>query len=1565
MYNFVKRKKYAYLNHEQIAFAENRSVLNLPLNDISSIVVFDINGDGQSDVLRFDPLGTGLNYVYRKSAGRQNNSNYSYPDAASLRNPISMTIFSPEFDTPDLNGDGLPDYFSFAKTNRNLKYWLINRGNGTFTQRIANPGDGNIKFLQNTSNFDFIEFNGDGKADLFRYDTISGFNTLSANRTGTDTVDFLNIGLFYPFQAEDLIGSITILPDNYSINSLYDFFIFDLKTGRNSFYSSSYVPNDVVKVIRNGNNSSILINYGTILDTSIYKSTRIENLYPTAELIHDMQVTKSVSMSNGVGGLSTLEYKYENISFDLTGRGLRGFDIVSTLDVDKGIKTVKYAKRDSLGFFFTADPIFKTETYLHPSGILIDRTLEDHEVVKQLDRYKRPIGSYFTFKKSTKRYSYDLKGSLIDSVYYRQQVDSMGNVLYTVIDYGAGDVDSTINLYKDDFSKWHLGRLVESKVFRKALGKKEVIRTVFYEYDINSGLLQKETVEPTAGGNLTTSKSYEYDIFGNIIKSHVTALNNGFNETRTTTTRFDSKGRFPLEVSNPIGHKNIRSYDEPTGLVLSSTDENSLTTRYIYDDFGRLIREDSPDGNWLKYDYRKCGGQVACPTNAIHVVFKQSSLAPTEITYLDDLDRVIRNEDIGFDGKSILVDNHYSKLFYLDKTSDPYFKGETPVFSQYFYDAAGRTVESKLPGNRSNYISYNKLSTEYTNPNRQIKTVLKNARGQVISVTDNLRSSLVYSYDAAGNLTEIRDPNGNTTKYEYDLRNRKIKTIDPDLGVLLFEYNGFDELVAQTSNRGLVTKTEFDKLGRIVRRIEQEGVTTFNYDIGNKSIGKISRIIGPDGYSISFQYDSLGRPLSQTRIFSNKKFVTEINYDSKGRLGVLKYPSGFVIKHHYNSFGFLSEIRNFNNNYLIWKADQITARGQLSSQTLGNGVQTSNFWNSVTGLLDSTVSKNGAHLIQSFSYRFDPVFNLLTRVNNKYNRREEFSYDQLNRLIKTKLDGADSVILNYDILGNIVFKSDVGQYEYGQVNNGPHRVIKITPTVNVCIPTSEIVTEYTSYDKVSRITKNTGEALRISYDPEGNRSLISLSSGSKLIKQKFYAGQFMDQEVLGDTIRNINYIFAYGEVVAQLNEDNLGKRQLNFWHKDHLGSITSITDSIGNLFQELAYDPWGKRRNADWTTIVGPDTSRYILERGFTTHEHYDLFEVVNMNGRIYDAILGRFLSADPNVDDITDLQSLNRYSYVNNNPLSYTDPSGYFKKFFKGVKKIGRIAKFAVSPVSILVDKKAQAWLKNNWKQIAVTAVAIGVSAALGPGAGIYLASAASGFASGFTGAMLYGASLKDALKAGIKSAAIGLATAGISHGAGEIAGNLGNAGLGSTGAAAIKALGNGLVQGGVNKIQGGSFAQGFWSGSVSSLGGQISSRMPSVEFKLISNAIVGGTIAEISGGKFANGAIASSYTMMFQMAASDITSERDARVIRKMQYEKMFNDKINEIDAGLKTKTIPLYASDDIEKEWDYKDGAETNEVGRKSLIFGPFSGWHLDRKFEQLKVRVNKKMEQMWRE
>jgi len=173
------------------------------------------------------------------------------------------------------------------------------------------------------------------------------------------------------------------------------------------------------------------------------------------------------------------------------------------------------------------------------------------------------------------------------------------------------------------------------------------------------------------------------------------------------------------------------------------------------------------------------------------------------------------------------------------------------------------------------------------------------------------------------------------------------------------------------------------------------------------------------------------------------------------------------------------------------------------------------------------------------------------------------------------------------------------------------------------------------------------------------------------------------------------------------------------------------------------------------------------------------------MNGRVYDPVLARFLSADPFVGDASDSESYNRYSYVNNNPVNAIDPSGYFlKKLFKVVAVVA-IAYFTAGWGAKFLGPLFEGAL-------------FGTKVAGGIGGGM-----AAGFSSAFAGSILNGANIGDAFKAGLVGGLAGAVTGGF---------------LGKIGASDMnwfdRGMSHGLVHGGVAEATGGEFRHGFYAG-------------------------------------------------------------------------------------------------------------------------------------------------------
>ena len=238
-------------------------------------------------------------------------------------------------------------------------------------------------------------------------------------------------------------------------------------------------------------------------------------------------------------------------------------------------------------------------------------------------------------------------------------------------------------------------------------------------------------------------------------------------------------------------------------------------------------------------------------------------------------------------------------------------------------------------------------------------------------------------------------------------------------------------------------------------------------------------------------------------------------------------------------------------------------------------------------------------------------------------------------------------------------------------------------------------------------------------------------------------------------------------------------------------------------------------------------SSNAYNDHGFGGHEHIDLFELVNMDGRMYDPVVGRFISADPFIQSPDFTQSLNRYAYCINNPLSLIDPSGY-------------------------------SWFSKNWKTITASIVGIAVSVVtLGSGTtigAVIIAGAAGGAAGALTGALLNGANIGQIAKSTFIGAVVGGASGFLNFASGG-------------GTIWEQLFKHTFSQGWLEGVQGGNMFHGFMMGAVSGAGGYGINKATDMTktLKIISASIVSGTIDEIGGGKFANGAVTGAFSFLF----------------------------------------------------------------------------------------------------
>ena len=303
---------------------------------------------------------------------------------------------------------------------------------------------------------------------------------------------------------------------------------------------------------------------------------------------------------------------------------------------------------------------------------------------------------------------------------------------------------------------------------------------------------------------------------------------------------------------------------------------------------------------------------------------------------------------------------------------------------------------------------------------------------------------------------------------------------------------------------------------------------------------------------------------------------------------------------------------------------------------------------------------------------------------------------------------------------------------------------------------------------------------------------------------------------------------------------------LNYLHHDYLGSIVAISNEAGQVTERLAFDPWGKRRYPNGLPDANDNINGLTTERGFTMHEHLDEMGLIHMNGRIYDPLIGRFMSADPFIQAPGNLQSHNRYSYVMNNPLNLTDPSGYFS-----FKRLFRVA-VIVAAAYFTGGAATQFFIGQGAFTVTATGFSLTTGASIAVGA-------AGGFAAGFVGAALSGGSLESALKGGLIGALSGGAfgAVGASFQAGSFGSYAGHAAAGCISAVA----GGGACGTGAASALFGKFTTNA-IGDSSFISGDLA--------KGVATAVAGGVGSVIVGGKFENGAITAAYGYLFNHLSS-----------------------------------------------------------------------------------------------
>lgn len=572
------------------------------------------------------------------------------------------------------------------------------------------------------------------------------------------------------------------------------------------------------------------------------------------------------------------------------------------------------------------------------------------------------------------------------------------------------------------------------------------------------------------------------------------------------------------------------------------------------------------------------------------------------------------------------------------------------------YDTMNRLTRTDYPDGTNERINYNSWTSTTTDRNGHDKIVTNDAYNQVVTVQEKDGQSTYttqYTYDSLGNLLGIKDQANNMTIMAYDSLGRKLSMSDPDMGLWLYQYDPVGNLISQTDAKNQTISFTYDQLNRVLTKNYPDNTKViYEYDNQNvaNSKGELTKVTDTSGIT-SFTYDQRGRETSITKNVDSTNYTIGKAYDAMDRQISITYPDGEVVNYVYNNQGNIDSVAGANTyvsnvNY--------NAADQQIDVYYGNGGHTAYAYDPNTSRLTHFETTTGNQFVQYLNYAYDGVGNVTAINDTQHTATQSFAYDNLNRLVyATGSYGAKQY--QYNPIGNIMVKEGVN-YTYG--SGKPHAVTSTSGGFSATYDSNgNMITRPNAnltYDYDNRVVKyantNNPYFTIFSYDWQGNRvkKIYTNQYNNPLIKT-IYIRNLWEKE---DTTIRKHYYLGGQKVATRTNGTSL-----MFFHNDHLQSTNITIGANGQVLGITEYRPFG-------STTTDTNTSTDYKYNGKELDTETGLYYY---GARYYDPVLGRFITADSLVLNYANPQSLDRYSYVSNNPVKNVDPTGHAEANFNG----------------------------------------------------------------------------------------------------------------------------------------------------------------------------------------------------------------------------------------------------------------------------------------------------------
>ena len=785
-----------------------------------------------------------------------------------------------------------------------------------------------------------------------------------------------------------------------------------------------------------------------------------------------------------------------------------------------------------------------------------------------------------------------------------------------------------------------------------------------------------------AGDNSVIQTVVQIDGLSRAVRTAKTGFVNGVDGWNASgAVEYDAKGRTVKEGMTEFIPGGIQTLLEAVPKM------TALYTAYEYDEKDRQIKTTLPDGS-VQSDafYIEENRLIAETTDPLGNV----SVQETDIR--GNIVRVAKNDK---DGKQLTeVTYRYNEMGEMLKAFDA--KGH-PITAEY--DLLGRrtALESKDSGRQEFFYD------ECSNLVRESNSVLRENNRQI-----------VYEYDGLNRLVRIGYPDTEDTVYTYGGANDshgaagKILSVADASGTLEYEYGKLGEITKETrtlathlngSNPTETAVMEYrsDYLGRMQWIAYPDGEkVTYGYDRGGQVISVTGSNYGNEfNYVTNILYDQYGQ---RTRIDYGNGTFTEYNYDPARRwLDTIKTQNkwGQAYQNISYSFDVVGNVLGYENDCLNsasgnYRTKQTYSYDSLYQLIKADGETTYNPYQSSVPEFVSTYS-------QSFSFDADGLGNMTSKVSSETVSPQKSIGDNLNYSFNYVYDDsyahrlvrAGDRYYKYDSNGNITAEQD-GSFENNGSEDSYHKINKESEDVystdygwglfkdddsNTSIKSKKYSRTYVWNEKnqlISSVDSNYNTAYI--YGQDGQRSNKYTASSETLYFNKMwtfhtdsgnnvYGGQTAKNIYLGET-----------RIVTKLNSGTNPTYQEEYYkqyyyHSDHLGSASLITDYKGDEYQRIEYTPYGET----WVEKTQNTGLEYLPYR-FTGKEIDEETGLYYYGARYLDPRYSRWISTDPALSEYMsgsktgmggayNSVNLNLYHYAGNNPLKYTDPTGLYSE--------------------------------------------------------------------------------------------------------------------------------------------------------------------------------------------------------------------------------------------------------------------------------------------------------------